>query len=56
MGGGGPEKVEFRLYLGDGLANVEVLLYLVLLCCGGPEINVLVDAGGLGRSGDLLVH
>ena len=41
MSGGGLEMVEFVLYLGDGLANIEFLLSLLLLCCGGPEMNVL---------------
>ena len=54
MSGSGLEMVEFVLYLGDGLVNIEFLLSLLLLCCGGLEVNVLVDAG-VGNSGDLLV-
>ena len=56
MSGGGLEMVKFVLYLGDGLVNVEFLLFLLLLCHDGLEINVLVDAGGVGNSGALLVH
>ena len=56
MSGGGPEMVEFVLYLGAGLVNIEFLLSLLLLCHGGLEMTVLVDAGGVGNSGDLLFH
>ena len=47
--------VRFVLYLGAGLENIEFLLFLLVLCCDGLEMAVLVDAGGVGNSGDCLV-
>ena len=46
--------VGFVLYLGAGLENIEFLLFLLVLRCDGLEMDVLVDAGGVGSSGDLL--